>query len=392
MSRPDRPEHPSSWSRAWRTGLVAYVVSRVFVLAGASIVAAQQVVEINDAKGERPANAARLLRDVLTSWDGKWYLRIVSDGYPRDVPNGITYDDFPARTAFFPAFPRLVGLLDPLVPGGPAVTGLLVNLLLGAAFVVLVGALAREWYGVEAAERTMVLVALFPGSFVLSFMYSEALLLTLAAACLLALHREEWFLAGVLAAAGTATRPNGVALVAACAVAALLAMRRGGGWRPLVAPLLSPAGFVGFQAFLWHHTGEAGVWFRVQREAWDEGVTFGLSALDGLYDFVRRPLSSPTDALTTLSLAAMVVLVVAAWRRRLPPAAAAYSAVVLLLMLLPATVTARPRFLYTAFPLLVAFVRWRHDDEPERWALWYCLCSAGLVTVTAMYGVRGAIP
>jgi hypothetical protein len=383
---------PVGWTRAVRTALVAFVLSRVFVLAGASIVAAQQVVEINDAKGQRPANAARLLRDVLISWDGKWYLRIVADGYPRLVPSGITYDDLPARTAFFPAFPRLVGVVDVVLPGGPIVAGLLLNLVLGVAAMLLVGRLAMDLWGTRVAERSMILMALFPGSFVLSFMYSEALLLALAAGCLLALHRRQWWPAGVLAAAGTATRPNGLALVAACAVASLLAIRERREWGSLVAPLLAPIGFVGFQLFLWRHTGELGVWFRVQREAWDEGASFGLSALDGMLDFVRHPLSSPTDALTALSLVTTAILVVAMWKRRPSWPVAAFTAVVLLLMLLPATVTARPRFLYTAFPLLVSFARWRDDDSPDVWAAVYCLCSAGLVTLTAMYGVRGAIP
>ena len=36
----------------------------------------------------------------------------------------------------------------------------------------------------------------------------------------------------------------------------------------------------------------------------------------------------------------------------------AYIAVVLALMLLPATVTARPRFLFTAFPLFISAAAW----------------------------------
>ena len=63
--------------------------------------------------------------------------------------------------------------------------------------------------------------AVFPGSFVLSFAYTEALLLVLAMACLWCLPTHRWVGAGVLAAFGTATRPNGLALVLACAVASV---------------------------------------------------------------------------------------------------------------------------------------------------------------------------
>ena len=61
-------------------------------------------------------------------------------------------------------------------------------------------------------------------------------------------------------------------------------------------------------------------------------------------------------------------------------------------MLLPATVTARPRFLYTAFPVLIAAAAIWPDDQEDWWALGLALCGAGLVAVTALYGLYAAIP
>ena len=82
---------------------------------------------------------------------------------------------------------------------------------------IVVGHLARRLYDNDVAERAMVLFAVFPGSFVLSYAYAEALLIVLAALCLWFLLDEHWLLAGLAAALATATRPNGIALVAACA-------------------------------------------------------------------------------------------------------------------------------------------------------------------------------
>ena len=151
----------------------------------------------------------------------------------------------------------------------------------------------------------MVLFAVFPGSFVLSYAYAEALLIVLAAVCLWFLLDERWLLAGVAAALATATRPNGVALIAACAVAAFLAIRRSRDWWSLIAPLLAPIGFVAFQLFLVGHTDESWPWFRVQREAWREGTSFGVTAISNTLSFLGHPLASPTDALTAASLAAL---------------------------------------------------------------------------------------
>ena len=379
----------SSPSLAWRIALrhaaLAYVLSRVCVIIGAAIVGAEMRADDNKLR-ERliwgffakpdphareavlPRSASSMILDVLTSWDGIWYLRIVRRGYPEYVPTGITYDDPEARVAFFPMYPWLVRTVDRVLPGGDTFAALVVNLVLGAVFVLLVGLLARHWFGESTARSAMVLASFFPGSFVLSFAYSEALLLTLAAACLLALTRERWLWAGIFAAIATATRPNGVALVAATAVAAYVAIRRSREWRALVAPVLSPIGFVAYQLWIDRHAHETRVWFRVQGEAWKEGASFGLTAIRNTLEAFTKPLTSPTDLITAVAFLATLLVVWIAWRRvRLPAPAAAYSAVIIALMLLPATVTARPRFLFTAFPLFIAAAVWLDDDRRRHW-------------------------
>ncbi len=260
---------------------MAYVFSRLCVVAGAGIIASFRTVVEAEEGVPRPKNAVSHIIDVLTSWDGMWYFRIVRSGYPTEIPPGVTFHVEEARAAFFPVYPLLVRWIDPVLPGGDVAAGILLNLVLGALAVYLVGVLARDLFGIRVAERSMVLMALFPGSFVLLFTYSEAALLVVAAGCLIALGRRQWLLAGLLAAIGTATRPNGVALVIACLVAAVLAIRDRREWRSLVAVVLAPVGFVGFHLFLGRHTGELDAWFRVQREAWGEGASFGLSAITG---------------------------------------------------------------------------------------------------------------
>ncbi|HEY4331320.1 MAG TPA: glycosyltransferase family 39 protein [Ilumatobacteraceae bacterium] len=382
---------------------IAYLLSRLCVIAGAAVVAAQQVVQDRTDGVARPSNAVSKITQVLTSWDGKWYFSIVRDSYPSYVPPHMTWDDYQARTAFFPVYPDLVRWFDKVLPGGDVFAGILLNFILGAVAVYLVGALARTIFDDKIAYRSMLLMALFPGAFVLSFTYSEATLLVMAAGCLLCLQRRQWLAAGVLASIGAATRANGIALIAACAVAALLAIRERREWRSLVAPALAPLGFVGFHLFLWRRTGEWLVWFRVQGQAWHEGNSFGLTALRNTTKAFVHPLASPTDIITAVSLLATIFLVYTAWKKRLPWPVVAYTAVVLILMLSPSTVTARPRFLYTAFPLLMSAAAWIRDLELRRaddaesgthelWPMTLGLCAAGLVTLTALYGVLGAIP
>lgn len=381
-----------SWRRAVIVGVAAYAVSRLCVLAGAGVRAAQLVVEANVAGQPRPGSPARLAFDTFTLWDGRWYLEIVRAGYPRVIPEPITFHDSEARAAFFPLYPWLVEAVDWVLPGGDVTAALVVNFFLGLAGMLMVGVLARRLFDNTVAERAMVLFAVFPGSYVLSFAYSEALLIVLAAVCLWYLLDERWLLAGVAAALATATRPNGVALVAACVVASFLTIRRDRDWSSLVAVVLAPIGFVAFQAFLALHTDETLPWFRVQNEAWKEGTSFGATAVKNTLSFLTEPFSSPTNALTAASILALAGGLWALWRHPLPWPMIAFVAVVVALMLVPATVTARPRFVFTAFPLIIASAAWWPRQDRAGWDLLLVGCGAGLTGLTALYALFGAVP
>jgi hypothetical protein len=396
-------EPAMTWAVARRDGLIAFAVSRFLVLVGAAAASAGRasaVAQYPELGLTKPQSALSGIVDALTSWDGKWYFEIVRQGYPHVVPPHITYEQIEARAAFFPLFPWLIRVLNIVLPGNAVTAGIVLNAVLGLIFVLLVGKLAMAWFDdARVATRAMVIAAFFPGSYVLSITYSEALLLCLAAAGLLALHRRRWVLAGVFSLLATATRPNGVAMVAACAAAALLAIRARREWRALAAPVLAPIGFVAVQLYIGTTAHEGNVWFRVQREAWQEGTSFGATALTNIGKFIFHPLSSPTNAITTASVVCVVVGLVALRKAKLPIEAVVFSLSIIALMLLPATVTARPRFVYTAFPLAIAAarawpLRWRtgHTGD-EVWAMFLTICGGGLVALMTIYGLYAvAIP
>lgn len=396
----------SCW-RMFRHVLPIYILSRLCVIAGAAVVAAELRHDANfalennlsrDPDGLNAAGSAvEPITNVLTSWDGLWYMEIVRHGYPRSIPPDITYFEKEARAAFFPLFPMLGRAAGWVIPGGDTVAVLSLNVVLGLVAVILIGLLGQRLYGERVGRTTATLVALFPGSFVLSFAYSEALMLVLAAACMLCLYDRRWLAAGVFAALTTATRPNGVAIIVACAVAAVIAIReeRERNWQPLSSVLLAPIGFIVFQVWLGQHTGEQGAWFRVQREAWGEGASFGWTAIKNTAEAFSAPLTSPTDTITAVSFVATIALLGLAWHARMPLWMNAYSWTIVALMLAPATVTARPRFLFTAFPLLIGAARWFEDRrrvDDNLWPVTMAACGAGLATLAGLYGVYGAIP
>jgi len=399
--RPEKRSEVDPERRSFRNAVIAalgvFIVTRLCVAAGAAVRASQLTVDARVEGDEPVTGPLGLMLGVLGSWDGEWYMEIVRTGYPGYVPPDITFFQLEARAAFFPVFPLVVRLATQVVrivaPGvGEVHMAVLINTVMAIVAIVLIGLLARRLYGLETARRTMVLFAIFPGSFVLSFAYAEPVFFVVAMACMLMLLDERWALAGAFAAIGTATRPNGVALIAACAVASFIAVRARRDWSSLVAPLLAPIGLVAFHLYLAFQTGEWGVWFRVQSEAWEEGTSFGATAVTNTLEFFGNPFGSPTDAVTALSFVCMVGGLWCMWRKPLPATMVAYILVILALMLIPATVTARPRFIYTAFPLLISVAAWWPRRDRYGWDLIMLACGAGLVGLTGLYSVYGVIP
>lgn len=392
-------DEKSLWARALRVGLLTYLASRVLVLLGVGMVAIARTQE--DARnGLSRLPTSRHIRDVLSSWDGFWYLEIVRSGYPASVPDGVTYFVPEARAAFFPVFPTIVQVFDVVLPGGPATAGILVNFMLGAVAIVAIGVLARTLWTPEVAGVAMVLTALFPGSFVLSMVYSEATMIPLAAGTMIALLKHRWWVAAGLGILATATRPNGLAVVlAGLACVWLLRHDRAQRWRAALATAVMPLGFVSVIALIGSTAGERWVWFRVQREAWNEGVSFGWSTVRFVGEWLISPLGSPTRALTVASMLVVIIGFIALTKTRANPILVAYSVGVVVLMLTPATVTARPRFVLTAFGLLIASAAWWVNNGPSDPArrrnvelVVIGASSAGLVAATSIYGLLGAIP
>jgi hypothetical protein len=386
-------------ARALRTGLVAYLLSRFLVLLGVGLVAIARTQEAARDGLDR-IGTHHHIRDVLSAWDGFWNVEIIRLGYPSSVPADITYFQPEARAAFFPVFPAIARVVDTVVPGGPATAAILLNLVLGALAVATIGIVAHELADAEVASTAMVIAALFPGSFVLSMIYSEATMIILAGLTLVALMRRNFAFAAIVGTLTTATRPNGLAVVlAGLATVWLLRHDRSARWRAALATAVMPLGFIGAVAWIGSRAGEGTVWFRVQREAWDEGFSFGLSTVRFIAEWVAAPLGSPTRALAAASVLVIVLGLVAARRVRLQPAVTAYTLGVVALMLTPATVTARPRFVFAAFGLLIAIAVWwvRHGptDPSRRRSVELVVIgasSAGLVMVTGIYGLLGAIP
>ena len=365
----------------WRplaTPLLAWALSRL--VSGVAIAVA------NHLRGQ-----GHRVIDALHLWDGNWYIA-AAEGYA--MPDTTVADMTQTDIAFFPLFPVLVKATQAVTGLTMLGAGVAVTAVSGAFAIVAIWLLVDRVSGRDVADRSALLLAFFPGSIALTLVYSEGVMLIAAAGCLLALVERRWVLAGVFGAFASAARPNGIALALACAVAAVLAIRDRREWGALAAPAIAPLGMIGYLWWLWAWTGSADVWFRVQREGWGERIDWGASTLRDIQHYLNLPgeldfLDIPFIfhmRLTGLIFLVVAVVLMVRWR---PPAIFwAYAIGVLAPSLLSYTLGARPRFIFTAFPLVVA-VAWAARGHVFSVVL---ACSAVLLALaTIIYTTPGVV-
>lgn len=308
----------------------------------------------------------RPLASELSNWDGVWYLRVATRWYPSVALHG------KSTLGFFPLYPMVMWAVSHALFLPLTLSGLLIAGIGGFVAVVLVQRLATLWWGEDVAKKATAWFCLFPGSVVFSMVYSEGLLIPLAAGCLLALHHKRWVLAGILAGIGTAVGPNGLVLILVCAVAvARVARHHGLGSaetrRSLPALLLSPAGFVGFCAFLWTRTGNPLAFFWAQRNGWGE-QTEPLALLHQA-QYLANEISfahfnyhlidwNLVSGLFGAAFLAVAMYLLFRGRTEVSPEALAWVLGIAFLTVTSEHVPPNPRMLITAFPATLVYVRY----------------------------------
>jgi Mannosyltransferase (PIG-V) len=279
LSRPpaaplQRPARPAAAFGLTVWPAAVYLASRLLLLAVAGIVA--------------EAGRHSIVPEFFL-FDGQWYLRLAEHGYPGHALRT------QSTLGFFPLYALVIRVVAWAGATSAARAALIVSFTGGLVAAMLVQRLGTAWWGEQAGRRATVVFCLFPGSIVFSMAYPECLTIPLALGCLLALHRQRWPAAGLLAGLATSVEPVALGLLLACLAASAREIRSRG-WRDpaarrsLAAPLLAPLGIGAFALFLWAWTGTPFAAYLAQHYGWhQQNEPLAYLALPIVRHLLRRP-------------------------------------------------------------------------------------------------------
>jgi len=287
------------------------------------------------------------LTDVFSAGDAKWFRIVAEEGYVRaPFHTGIQ-----VNWAFFPLFPMIARYVR-ILPYALNATILTHLFFLGALLMLYRLALASG-FDDEIARRAVAYAAFFPSSYFFSLPMAESLFVLLAAGCCVAALAGRWWLAGLLGALASATRVQGVLLVAFLAV---LCWQRRRGWYSL---LLVPCGLAAFCVFLWRITGNPFAFADIQSE-WQRSAGLGFAQF-ALF-FRELPIVSAEWNFRAYNVLMLLVMIAAAWLllRKRQAALAAFVVASIAVVLLSGSLQSIDRYALSTFPLFLALgsIQW----------------------------------
>lgn len=283
----------------------------------------------------------------LANFDGEHYLAIAKFGY--QIRNS-----FP-QYAFFPLFPILIKttyffLRDYYL------SGLLVSQL--SLWIALT--YIAKWCQLKKIPNLTRLLLISTGAIFLASIYTEPLFLALTAMTMYFAETKAWVKASLFVALSTATRVNGIFLIAFLMIKYYQSEKsliRAG----LIA-LLSSLGLVSYMTYLYFKTGDFLSWFHSQA-AWGKAVA--TSPLTTLASYGRAVTTEFIPDLThlvviievSITLIAIILFLKLLSHSLLDLAYWIYLALNLAMPIATGSLGSTPRFFLTLFPLLIVIPR-----------------------------------
>ncbi|MGA2409841.1 MAG: hypothetical protein ABSG46_05555 [Candidatus Binataceae bacterium] len=302
--------------------------------------------------------------NLWNRWDGPHYIDIARDGYQAT-------GDQRLWLVFFPLYPFLVHVTKFLALN-ILYSAFLVPSVISLALAVLIRRLAALDFPAPVAWNVAWFLFIFPTSFFLHVDYTESLLLFLTVAAFLAARARDWPSAGVLGMLASLTHSNGILLLPALAVEALLSMWRARRWNVEVLWLgLIPLGLLDYLWINYRVTGRPFDFLRSESGHWMESLVPPWNGLGGTINVMFN--YGPSHAqmicvqvLFFMSLA-FIACIYSAWR--LPLSYTAWSIANWLLFACASWDLSGPRYILAIFPIFFMFA------DLGRRHIWYCILT-----------------
>ena len=322
----------------------------------------------------------RALYSITSRWDAQWYARIAEHGYGTTLPG--THHRLLSDYAFFPLFPFLERCVHWATGLTFTTSGIVISILASVAAAIAISLIAQTFATQDFARALVVLWAVYPFSALIWMSYSESLFTALASWSLYFVIKKRWFTAGLFAMLVGATRPIGLAVVAAILIEACLYIKRNRTLAPISAIILAPLGWASFILYADIHSQSHNLfaYFAFQR-GWGNGFDGGHAFFSWI---LHALLHQPLAGCAVLAGVGLVLwALIATCKMAIPRPLKIYAILMVAIALSTAGYfSSKPRYLIPAFFLLAPLAAITSKWSARRQAITYAIAAV----IAAIFG------
>lgn len=285
-------------------------------------------------------------------WDAPHYLELAEHGYTNQGERGLFI-------VFLPLYPWVVRVVAWLV-GDFHYAALLVSTAASLTLGWVLYRVTERELGAEVAGRTVLLMFVFPTSYVLHIAYTESLFIALAVGSMYAARQGRWKMAGLLGMGAALTRVNGAILFPVLLLEAWLQRREGGSPLRRVWPvLLVPGGVLIYLCVNYAVYGDPLQFLQIQREHWHKQLAPPWQGLWSAFKTIghHEAWSAQMLGVQEVSFAALAIAATLASARWLRATYTLWMAANTLLFVSTGFLQSVPRYCLTLFPMMMLAAR-----------------------------------
>jgi Gpi18-like mannosyltransferase len=298
--------------------------------------------------GREVTPAEDIIRETFNRWDAPHYQTIAENGYVSEGPDRVLI-------AFFPLYPMAIRLTHYVIPDY-FLAAMFVSFVCNVAALYLIQAMIAGDGGDEGeADRGAWYTSLFPTAYFFALPYTESMFLALVLGSFVSARRKRWAWSGFFGMLACATRMQGLVLVPALAVEALLSERWKSPFRAFWLAMV-PLGVVFYLGINWVVLDDPFAFLDIQRDHWGQRSLWPWEGFRNTFEGVRdSPSGSFRTSVLEFALATIVVtaVILAAGTRHLKASYLVFGWVSLLFMMSLAFPISLPRYVLGIFPVFL---------------------------------------
>lgn len=274
----------------------------------------------------------------FANWDGRHFLDIAKYGYIQNI-----------QYAFFPLYPLLINLLSKILLDNYLISGLLINIFSSLGIIYYFLKLLNTK---PSSLKILLSFLLFPTSFYLISIYSEATFLLFTLMSFFYTKNKNYYLGALFASLSSITRVTGVAVILFLFYEIYKSKKSVKEKIALI--LISMSCFILYCIYMFINTGNP-FYFLISEITWDRVVTIPGFNILAVIDFIVRNGVKPEsftimfDLLFTVFGLGLGIKVL----KNLKPEYSLYTWISLILPLTTALLLSMPRFILVIFPLFI---------------------------------------